>query len=140
MLSSPHTTFMKVVPSMMPTKGSKVKEMGLVSKSVATNASSASRGSLSCHHLSGVSFLRRSPPGGLILNIGSEVDHGCNNGRSTQSHGNGLAFDMAGRGRLVRKKRGAARLCKAAPVLIHTGFPKVQWIKNSSNDSPKGHA
>ena len=42
MLSSPHTTFTKVVFSMMPTLGSKVKEMGLVSKSVETNALSVS--------------------------------------------------------------------------------------------------
>ena len=42
---------------------------------------------------SGVSFLRRSPPGGLILNIDSEVNHGYNNGRITQGHASELAFN-----------------------------------------------
>ena len=39
-VSSLHTTFTKVVPSLMPALGAKVKEMGVVSKSVDTNVSS----------------------------------------------------------------------------------------------------
>ena len=38
---NPRTAFTKVVPNMMRAVGSKVKEMGLVSKSVETTASSA---------------------------------------------------------------------------------------------------
>ena len=40
--SSLHTTFTKVVLAMMPAVGSKVEEMGLFTKSVGTNVSSAS--------------------------------------------------------------------------------------------------
>ena len=39
-VSSLHTTFTKVVPSLMPALGAKVKEMEVVSKSVDANASS----------------------------------------------------------------------------------------------------
>ena len=38
------------------------------------------------------------------------------------------------------QKGGQLGFASRPKFLIHTGFPKVQWIKNSSNDSPKGHA
>ena len=44
------------------------------------------------------------------------------------------------RGLAGKQKGGQLVFAKPPQFLIHTGFPKVQWIKNSSNDSPKGHA
>ena len=45
-------------------------------------------------------------------------------------------------GAAVRQTGGQLDFAKPPPMLIHTGFPKVQRIniKISSNDSPMGHA
>ncbi len=61
--------------------GIKLREMGSVSKSVKTNASSA-QPRKPLMSLSGVSPLHGSLPGGLSRDLGSEVERGDINGRN----------------------------------------------------------